>query len=164
MNVLQKAKLNMQRGIEHHPDANIPIIETVRAFSTTFNNQKAFNAEIKSATSGKDSPRTGFTAAKRATRTAFGNTTLIIAKQLCANGIGNNPLRNKVNFPNAEITVIKQIKTTKNDSYDNYSIKLFIAGKHLIRVSGISVSDFEVFDFDMKIEEVTTLNVELISH
>ena len=163
MNVLQEAKLNMQRGIEHHHDAKIPIIETVRAFSTTFNNQKAFNAEIKSATSGKDSPRTGFTAAKRATRTAFGNTTLIIAKPRRANDIGNNLLLNKSNYTNAEIAVIKLTKTVKNNTLGNYSIKPAPIGKFTIRVQKAGFTDFEVFDFDIKLGEITTLNVELVS-
>jgi len=90
----------MQRGIEHHPDANIPIIETVRAFSTIFNNQKAFNAQIKSANGGQKSPRIGFARDKRASKMSFCNKTLKIANPIhaFAKYIGDNPLRDKVNY------------------------------------------------------------------
>lgn len=66
MNALTKAELNMQSSIENHLDAKTPIIEPVRAFSTTFNNQKALKAQTKPANGGQKSPRTGFAPAKRA--------------------------------------------------------------------------------------------------
>lgn len=111
MNALHKAELNMQSGIEHQPDANIPIIETVRAFSTTFNNQKASKAQTKPANGGQKSPRTGFAPAKSASKRALRNTTLTIATEKCT-----------------------------------------------IRVTKTSFTNFEVFDFEIKFGDITTLN------
>ena len=63
----------------------------------------------------------------------------------------------------AEITVIEAAKTAKANSLGNYSIKPIAAGKYTIRVSKAGFNDFEVFDFDVKLGDITTLNVELMS-
>jgi Carboxypeptidase regulatory-like domain len=65
---------------------------------------------------------------------------------------------------NAEITIVEQTKTAKTNSLGNYSIKPAPIGKFTIRVHLAGFTDVEIFDFDIKLGEITTLNVELVSN
>ena len=62
---------------------------------------------------------------------------------------------------NAEITIVEPTKTANSNSLGNYTIKPAPIGKFTIRVSKAGFNDFEVFDFDIKLGDITTLNVEL---
>lgn len=63
----------------------------------------------------------------------------------------------------AEITIVELTKTAKTNSLGNYSIKPAPIGKFTIRVTKSGFNDFEIFDFDIKLGGITTLNVELVS-
>ncbi len=62
---------------------------------------------------------------------------------------------------NAEITIVELTKTAATNSLGNYSIKPIAPGKYTIRVVKAGFTDVEIFDFDVKLGDITTLNVEL---
>lgn len=64
---------------------------------------------------------------------------------------------------NAEITIVELSKTANSNSLGNYSIKPAPIGKFTIRVHLAGFTDVEIFDFDIKLGDITTLNVELVS-
>ncbi|CAN5593276.1 hypothetical protein BH10ACI1_BH10ACI1_26560 [soil metagenome] len=64
----------------------------------------------------------------------------------------------------AEITIVEPTKTAKTNSLGNYTIKPIAAGKHTIRVTKTGFTDVEVFDFNVKLGDITTLNVELVGN
>lgn len=298
MNALQEATLNMQRAVEQHLDANIPIIETVRAFSTAFDRFKGFNTQIIPAVGAQETPRTGFATDKRTSKTQLCNATLIISKPMraFATDTGDNALFDEVDYAftelnrlrddqiaprcqiihdralanlpalgdygitaeklavlqneitgytaqvpkprsaradrsvqtanlaelfreskkalkqmddlidnfatdhadfvriykdlrkvdkpsstttqlkgkvtnksdgtaikDATITIVEATKTANSNSLGNYSIKPAPIGKFTIRVTKAGFTDFEAFDFDIKLGDITTLNVELMS-
>ncbi|CAN5542538.1 hypothetical protein BH10ACI1_BH10ACI1_26700 [soil metagenome] len=64
---------------------------------------------------------------------------------------------------NAEITVVELSKTVNTNITGNYSIKPIANGKYTIRVIKPDFNDFEIFEFEVKLGDVTTLNVALVS-
>lgn len=64
----------------------------------------------------------------------------------------------------ATITVVELSKTAKTDSFGKYLIKPIPNGKHTIRVAKTGFTDFEIFDFNVKLGDITTLDVVLINN
>ena len=61
----------------------------------------------------------------------------------------------------ATVTVVEAAKTAQTDSGGNYNIKPLPAGKYTIRVTKTGFTDFEASDVDVKLGQITTLDVEL---